>query len=65
MQESQVQFLDEEDPLEKEMATYFSIPALKPLGQRNLAGYSPMGCKSQTRLRDSTTITAIYMVNLL
>ena len=27
MQESQVQFLDQEDPLEKEMATYFSILA--------------------------------------
>ena len=39
-----------EDPLEKELATGFSILACKSCGQRNLAGYSP---KSRTQLRDS------------
>ena len=29
MQETQVQFLDHEDPLEKEMAAHSSIPAWK------------------------------------
>ena len=35
--ETQVRFLGQEDPLEKEMATHSSIPQ----GQRSLAGYSP------------------------
>ena len=45
MQEMQVQSLGREDPLEKEMATHFSIPAWKSHGQRSLAGYSSWGCK--------------------
>ena len=36
------QTLDQEDPLEKEMATHSSIPAWKIHGQRSLAGYSPL-----------------------
>ena len=44
--------LGEEDPLEKEMATYSSIFAWEIHGQRSLAGYSPWRCKSQTRLSD-------------
>ena len=31
--------------LEKGMATHSSTPARKSNGQRNLAGYSPWGCK--------------------
>ena len=45
MQETQVQFLNQEDPLEKEMA---STPVFWPgefHGQRSLAGYSPWGHK--------------------
>ena len=45
MQETQVQSLGWEDPLEKEMAT---TPVLLPgkfHGQRSLVGYSPWGCK--------------------
>ena len=34
-----------EDPLEKEMATHFNIPAWKIHGQRSLEGYSPWGCR--------------------
>ena len=41
MQETQVQFLGQEDPLEKGMATHF-LPG-KPHGQRSPAGYSPWG----------------------
>ena len=45
MQETQVQSLGQEDPLEKEMATHSSILALRVHGQRRLVGYSPWGCK--------------------
>ena len=44
-EETQVQFLDQEDPLEKEMATHCSILAGKSHGQKSLVGYSPWGCK--------------------
>ena len=43
MQEIQVQFLGQEDPLEEDMATHFSIPAGKFPGQRSLAGYCSQG----------------------
>ena len=33
------------DPLEREMATYSSIPAGNVHGQRSLAGFSPWGHK--------------------
>ena len=42
MQETQVQSLAQEDPLEKEMATHFSILPGKSHIQRSLAGW---GCK--------------------
>ena len=41
MQETQVQSLDQEDPLEKAMETHSSILAEKFHGQRSQAGYSP------------------------
>ena len=44
-QETQVQSLGWEDPLEEEMATHFSILAWKFHGQRSLAGYGPWGHK--------------------
>ena len=47
MQEAQemwVQSLDQEDPLEEEMATHSSI-LVKFHGQRSLAGYSPRGLR--------------------
>ena len=41
MQETQVQSLGQEDPLEKEMDTHSSILAWRiPNGQKGLAGYS-------------------------
>ena len=45
MQEMQVGSLGQGDPLEKDMATHPSILAWEIDGQRNLAGYSPQGCK--------------------
>ena len=43
MQETRVQSLGQEDPLEKEMATHFSVLAGKSHRRRSLAGYSPWG----------------------
>ena len=54
MQETWVQFLDWEDPLEEGMATHFSILAWRLHGQRSLAGYSPWGQK------ESGTTEATY-----
>ena len=45
VQEMQVRSLDQEDPLEKEVATRSSVLAGKSHGQRSLAGYSPQGGK--------------------
>ena len=49
MQETRVQSLGQEDPLEKEMTAHSSGESH---GQRSLAGYSPWGCKSRTYLSD-------------
>ena len=48
MPETQVQPLDQENPLEKGMATVF-LPG-EFHGQRSLAGYSPWVTNNQTRL---------------
>ena len=45
MQETRVQSLGWEDPLEKEMATHSSILAWGIHGQRSLVGYSTGGHK--------------------
>ena len=45
MQETQVQSLGQDDPLEKEMATLSIVLPGKSQGQRGLAGYSPWGRK--------------------
>ena len=50
--ESQVRSLGQENPLEKEMATTPVFLPGKFHGRRSLAGYSPRGHKSQTRLSD-------------
>ena len=41
MQKTWVQSLDQEDPLEKEMATHSCILAWRVHGQRSLVGYHP------------------------
>ena len=43
VRETRVQSLGQEDPLEKEMATHFSVLAGKSHRRRSLAGYSPWG----------------------
>ena len=49
MQETWVRSLDQEDPLEKEMATHSSTLAWREShGQRSLAGYNLWGRKSWT-----------------
>ena len=56
MQETRVQSLGQEDPLEKGMASHFSIFACH--GQRSLVGYSPQGRKeSETAERLTHTHT--------
>ena len=52
-QETWVQSLGQEDSLEGEMATHFSILAWRIHGQRSLAGYSPWGGKES----DMTEVT--------
>ena len=47
LQETRVQSLGQEDPLEKEMATCSSILAWRLQGQRSLEGYSLWSLKSQ------------------
>ena len=46
MQETWVQFLDWEDPLEKEMATQSSVLAWRIPQAEEPAGFSPWGRKS-------------------
>ena len=51
MQETWVWSLDQEDPLEKGVATHSSILPAESHGQRSLEGYSPWWvAKSQTQL---------------
>ena len=45
MQETQVQSLGREDPLEKEVVIHSNILAWRIPRQRSPAGYSPWGCK--------------------
>ena len=49
-QESKVQSLDQEHPLEKEMATPSSILAWRIHGQRSLVGYSLWGDKGSDQM---------------
>ena len=53
MQETQVQSLCREDPLEENMATHSSIPAWRSHGLRSLVDYSPQGHK----VSDMTEVT--------
>ena len=51
-QETQVQFLGREDPLEKEMATHSRILAWKISWTEEPGGLQSMGSQDRTRLRD-------------
>ena len=70
MQETWVQFLGREDPLEREMATHSSIPDWEIHGQRSLAGYSLWGCKeldtaehTHSTLQYSSSLLTIYFIH--
>ena len=52
MQETPVQSLGQEDPLEKEMATHSSILAWKIPRTEELDGLQSTGSQSRTRLSD-------------
>ena len=55
IQETQVQSLGWEDPLEWEMAPHSSILTGKSHGQGSLAGYSPWGHKESDMTEHSLT----------
>ena len=57
MQETQVQLLGQEDPLEKEMAIHSSILAWKILWTEEAGGLQSMGLQDQTWLSDENTTT--------
>ena len=60
VQETWVQSLGRENPLEKDMATHSSILALRILCTESLVGYSPWGCKelnTNVQLTDTHTHT--------
>ena len=52
MQETRVQSLGQEDPLEEEMATQPSILAWKIPGQRSLVGLQSMGSQESDMMSD-------------
>ena len=60
MQETQVQSLGWEDPLEKEMATHSSILAWRIPWTEEPGGLQSTGSQSWTRLRDFTLTHSAY-----
>ena len=65
-QESQVQSLGQEEPLEEEMATHSSILAWRIHGQRSLEGYSLWGLKESDmteQLHTHTQETTTFLVS--
>ena len=63
MQETQVQSLGQEDPLEDKMATHSRILPGKPHGERSLVGYSPQGCtESDMTEQLSMSTTSFYSI---
>ena len=65
-QETWVQSLDWEDPLEKEMETTLLLLPGKSHGQRSLVGYSPWDCKEldmrATSLTHSLTHSSFILI---
>ena len=64
IQETQVQSLGWEDPLEKGTATHSSIVPGECYGQRSLAGYSPWGHK-ESDMTEPLTFTFFFSPMLL
>ena len=63
MQESWVQSLGWEDPMEKEMATHSSILAWKSHGQRSLVGYTPRCSKESDNWATSLSCSNSYSLS--
>ena len=61
MQETQVQSLGREDPLEKGMTTHSSILAWRIHGQRSLVGYNPWDPKE---LDTTELLTVTFFMTL-
>ena len=61
MQETWIQSLGQEDPLEKEMATHSSILAWRIHGQRSLVGYNPWDPKE---LDTTELLTVTFFMTL-
>ena len=61
MQETWLQSVGQEDPLEEEVATCSRILAWEIPWTEEPGGYSSWGCKSQTRLSDCTTTTNLVL----
>ena len=64
IQETQVQSLGWKDPLEKEMATFFSILPWESYGQRSLVGYSPWSHKDLDTTERLILLTFTFIMNL-
>ena len=56
MQETRVQSLDQEDPLEKEMAPHSSTLAWRIPWMENPGGLQSMGCKEMDRTEQLTVL---------
>ena len=50
-----VSSLSQEDPLDRKMATFSSVLAVKSHGQKNLASYSPGVCKESDTMGHTET----------
>ena len=64
MQEIQVQFLDQKDPLEEGMATHSNILAWRIHGQRSLADYSPWSRK-ELDTTEQLTLSLSFSLRIL
>ena len=57
MQETRLQFLDQEDPLEKGMATHFSILAWKIPWTEEPGGLQSMGLQKKSNRTEQLTLS--------
>ena len=64
IQETQVQSLGWKDPLEKEMATFFSILPRESYGQRSWVGYSPWSHKDLDTTERLILLTFTFKMTL-
>ena len=61
MQETQVQYLSQEDPLEKGMATHSSIPAWRISWTEEPGGLQSIGSQRVGHLATNTFFTLIFV----